>query len=137
MGPAAISLRFSGTRLRPRRPQLWQAVERRGRGMGDVAAPSEKRMSGASIALPAAFQRANLGQASSTPRPAAVASRVGTVDDDFRISRVPENPEVTRHFFGDIRWSPTISHELTFTGNRILIWISFIADQRAYPQTRG
>jgi hypothetical protein len=33
----------------------------------------------------------------STLSPAAVASRVGTVDDDFRISRVIET-EVTRRF---------------------------------------
>ena len=31
-----------------------------------------------------------------TVSPAAVASRVDTVDDDFRISRVIENPEVMR-----------------------------------------
>jgi hypothetical protein len=54
-------------------------------------------MPGASIALPAAFQDANLGLTSSTLSPAAVASRVGT-DDDFRISRVIENPEVMRRF---------------------------------------
>lgn len=45
------------------------------------------------------LQRLNLGVGSSaTLRPAAVASRVGTVDDDFRISRVIENPEVTRRY---------------------------------------
>jgi hypothetical protein len=94
MGPAAI---FRRTRLRPCRGG--DGARRSGvvGGMGDVAAPSEKRMSGASIALPAAFQRANFGLASSTLSPAAVASRVGT-DDDFRISRVIENPEVLRRF---------------------------------------
>jgi hypothetical protein len=67
-------------------------------GLGVVATPSEKRVWVASTALRAAFQRANLGLTSSTLNPAAVASRVGTVDDDFRISRVIENPEVMRPF---------------------------------------
>jgi hypothetical protein len=62
--------------------------------MGVVAAPSEKRMWGASNALRAAFQRANLGLTSSTLSPAAVASRVGTVDDDARTSRVIETEVV-------------------------------------------
>lgn len=50
----------------------------------------------ASIALRAAFQRANLGLTSSTLSPALVASRVGTVDDDAGTSRVIQTEVVYR-----------------------------------------
>jgi hypothetical protein len=39
--------------------------------------------------------------------------------------------------FAVAKFEPSGHHGDIRTRNRILIWISFIADQRAYPQTRG
>jgi hypothetical protein len=50
----------------------------------------------APMAVSRLFGKANV--ACLNPLLAVVASRVGTVDDDARISRVIENPEVMRRF---------------------------------------